>query len=162
VPVVTADLPGSGEDDVVAPTTRHRHPLTGQGRAIAAVAAGGVLGALGRHGLGLALPHPPGGFPAATFAVNVLGCLLLGALVVTLTEPRPAHPLLRPFLATGVLGGFTTFSAYATDAHELVTAGRVPAALGYLAGTLVAALLATAAGVALARRLLRHRLRAAT
>lgn len=122
------------------------HALAGQGSALVAVALGGTLGALGRYGLGLGLPHP-----VATLVVNVAGCLLIGALLATLTEAPGAHPLLRPFLGTGVLGGFTTFSAYATDAHELLAADRIGAALGYLAGTLVAALLAVVAGMALVR-----------
>jgi CrcB protein len=126
-------------------------PLAGQGPAVAAVAAGGALGALARWGTGLALPHAPGTFPLATFLINVLGCLLIGALLVTITEVRQAHPLVRPFLATGVLGGFTTFSTYAVDVQELLRTGATATAALYLVGTLVAAVAAAWAGIALTR-----------
>ncbi|MEU5942144.1 CrcB family protein [Micromonospora sp. NPDC047548] len=123
---------------------------------LGAVAAGGVLGALARAGIQAALPHPPTGFPWATFGVNVTGCLLIGALMAVLGR-RDAAPLARPFLGVGVLGGFTTFSAYVVDAHRAVVAGAAPTALAYLAATLVAGLLAVWAGDALAGRLLDRR-----
>lgn len=126
-------------------------PLAGQAPALAAVSVGGAAGALGRYGLGLAFPHASGTFPWATFAVNVSGCLLIGALIVLVTEWRPAPPLVRPLLGTGVLGGYTTFSTYAVDAHEMLGAGRVAAAAAYVVGTLVAALIATWLGMRLAR-----------
>ena len=118
---------------------------------VAAVAAGGVLGAEARYALGLAMPHAVGAWPTATFTINVSGCLLIGALMVVLTELTSPHRLARPFLGVGVLGGWTTFSTAMVDVVVLVRAGRAPLALGYLAGTLVAALVATALGVALAR-----------
>jgi CrcB protein len=125
--------------------------LSGQLPAVGAVAAGGTIGALARWAVGLALPPAPGGFPAGTFAINVGGGLLIGALLVVLTELTTPHPLLRPFLATGILGGFTTFSTYAVDVQHLVSAGRVGIAAAYLFGTPAAALVATWAGMALAR-----------
>lgn len=119
------------------------------------VAAGGVLGALCRYGLGVALPTAPGHFPWTTFWINVSGCALIGILVVLVTEGWPgAHPMLRPFLGTGVLGGYTTFSTYVVDVTRL---GFTATALGYLVGTLVAALLATYAGVLGTRLLIRRR-----
>ncbi|QJY45252.1 fluoride efflux transporter CrcB [Pseudonocardia broussonetiae] len=125
--------------------------LTGQAPALGAVAVGGALGALARWGAGLAVTAGPGAFPLATFAVNTAGCLLIGALLVVLTEVVTAHPLARPFLATGVLGGFTTFSTYAVDVHALLGAGRPGVAAAYLVGTLLAALAATWLGARLAR-----------
>jgi CrcB protein len=121
--------------------------------AIIAVAAGGAIGALARYGLLLAWPALPGGFPWGTFVVNLSGCLAIGVLMVLVTEVRPVHPLVRPFLGTGVLGGFTTFSAYADEVRALFRPEWMVVAAAYLAGTLVAALAATAAGVWLARRL---------
>ncbi|WP_346122461.1 CrcB family protein [Micromonospora coerulea] len=117
------------------------------------IAAGGVLGALARAGVQAAFPHAPTGFPWATWGVNVTGCLLIGALMAVLTT-RPTGPLVRPFLGVGVLGGFTTFSAYAVDAQRAVTAGAAGTALAYLAATLVGALLAVWAGDAATGRLL--------
>jgi CrcB protein len=125
-------------------------------RVLAAVSAGGVLGALCRYGLGLVWPSPAGHFPWATFVVNVSGCALIGILIVLVTEGWPgAHPLLRPFLATGILGGYTTFSTYAVDVTRLAEAHAVGAALADLFGTLAAALLATYAGVLGTRLVLR-------
>lgn len=150
-----APLPQDGEDEVFAPRSSALTPLAGQGRVFAAVAVGGALGALARYGVGVALPHRPGAFPLGTVAVNVLGGLLIGALIVVVAERGRGHPLARPFLGTGVLGGFTTFSTYAVDAQQLIAAGRVAQAGAYLAGTLIAALVATWVGLALARRVLR-------
>jgi len=115
------------------------------------ISAGGVLGALGRYGLATAWPHRPGRFPWATFVTNVSGCLLIGVLMVLVTEVWSAHRLLRPFLGVGVLGGYTTFSTYAVDVQQLVAAGAARTALAYLGGTLVAALAAVYVGVTLAR-----------
>jgi CrcB protein len=144
-------LPPTGEDDVGVPPPPPTRPLAGQGPAFVAVAAGGVLGALARWGAGLALPHAPGTFPLGTFLVNVLGCLLIGVLLVMIIEVRQVHPLVRPFLATGVLGGFTTFSTYAVDTQALLSGGHVVTAAAYLVGTLVAALAATWLGIRLTR-----------
>jgi len=114
---------------------------------------GGAAGALARYGLALALPPAPGHFPLATFLTNVIGGLLIGVLIVLLTETITAHPLLRPLLVTGVLGGFTTFSTYAVDVQHLLAAHAVGVALGYLFGTLVSALAATWVGILLTRAL---------
>ena len=127
-------------------------PLRGQGRATVAVAVGGALGALARWGVGLGLPTTPGAFPWGTFLINVVGCVAIGVLLVVVTELRTAHPLVRPFLATGVLGGFTTFSTFSVDAQHLLLGGHVGVGVAYLAGTLVAAVAATWLGAAAARR----------
>lgn len=117
------------------------------------IALGGALGALARYGLAIVLPAEPGRFPWATFLTNVVGGLLIGILVVLLTEIRQAHPLARPFLVTGILGGFTTFSTYAVDVQHLLAAHAIGTALVYLFGTLVCALLATWVGLAGTRAL---------
>ncbi|TMR88251.1 fluoride efflux transporter FluC [Nonomuraea basaltis] len=119
---------------------------------LAAIAAGGALGALARYAVQTALPAAPGGFPWATFWINVSGCLLIGGLMVVITEVRRAHPLVRPFLGVGVLGWFTTFSAYVVDVLRVVGAGAPVTGLAYLVGTMVAALVAVAAGMWLTRR----------
>lgn len=116
------------------------------------IAVGGALGAMARYGVAATWPHAPGTFPWATFGVNVLGCLLIGSLMVVLTEigGRP-HPLTRPFLGVGLLGGFTTFSTYAVETERLVAGGDPQLALLYLFGTLAAALLAVQVGVVATR-----------
>jgi CrcB protein len=105
---------------------------------LAAVAVGGSLGAAARYGMEQAWPHPAGGFPWATLAVNVIGCVAIGVLAAV----APAHRLAWPFIGTGVLGGFTTYSTYAVDAWTLADAGRPLAATAYVFGTLAAALAA--------------------
>ena len=106
--------------------------LRGQGAAVAAVAVGGALGAAARWALATLFPAPPGGFPLTTFVVNVVGCLLMGVLVVLVAEAREAHPIIRPFLAVGVLGGFTTFSSYVVEARQLLDRGHLGVGLLYL------------------------------
>ncbi|MGM1059317.1 fluoride efflux transporter FluC [Saccharothrix sp. Mg75] len=110
---------------------------------LAAVALGGGLGGLARYGASLALPGPVG-----TLVVNVVGCALIGVLLAL--APR-LHPLARPFLGVGALGGFTTFSAYALDALHL----DGPPAFAYLLGTPLLAFAATGLAAALTRRALR-------
>lgn len=120
---------------------------------LVAIAAGGALGALARYGVTVALPART--FPWATFGVNVTGCLLIGVLMVLITTRWPNARLLRPFAGVGFLGGYTTFSTYVLDIRNTVDAGHPALALAYLAGTLVAALAAVWAGMALATRILR-------
>jgi fluoride exporter len=138
-------------EDVVAGREPGAAVLRGQGAAVAAVALGGALGALARWGIGLAWPTPHGGFPTATLLINVVGCLLMGVLVVHVAEVREAHPLVRPFLGVGVLGGFTTFSTFAVDSQQLLAGGHLGTALGYLAATVLGSVGAAALGLALAR-----------
>jgi CrcB protein len=121
---------------------------------LAAVSLGGALGAAARYGAGLLWPDGPDAFPWTTFGINVLGCAVIGVLMVLITEVRPsAHHLVRPFFGTGVLGGFTTFSTYAVDVQRLVDHGRPGLALAYLAATLLAALVSVWAAAAATRRL---------
>ncbi|XVS65946.1 fluoride efflux transporter FluC [Actinosynnema sp. CA-299493] len=111
-----------------------------EARTVAAVALGGGIGGVTRHGLSALVPGPWG-----TLLINVVGCALIGVLMVLV--PR-LHPLARPFLGIGVLGGFTTFSGYALDAVRL---GGLTA-LAYLSGTLLLALGATFTAMAATRK----------
>jgi CrcB protein len=138
---------------LVADHHRKAPVARGQGALTLAVAIGGAAGAFARWVLQSIFPTAPGGFPAATFGINVGGCLLMGVLVVLVTEARQAHPVVRPFLGVGVLGGFTTFSSYAVEAHQMVTGHHLGVAALYLIATVVAALLAVLLGLATARRL---------
>lgn len=122
-------------------------------RVLAAVAAGGALGACARYEAALLWPTDKAGFPWTTLGVNAVGCLVIGVFLVLVTEVFTAHPLLRPFFATGVLGGFTTFSTYCVDIERLVRADRAGIALAYLAATVVVALVATRIGMVAARRI---------
>ncbi|MGW4564971.1 fluoride efflux transporter CrcB [Streptomyces sp. NPDC004561] len=142
----------------VRPAPRRRPEWRAQAPVVAVVAIGGAVGACARYGLTLALPTPTGGFPWATFWTNVVGCAVIGVLMVLITDVWAAHRLIRPFFGTGVLGGFTTFSTYAVDIRRLVGAGRPGIGLAYLAATLVAALAAVWLASVAARRVLTRRL----
>ncbi|WP_245645190.1 fluoride efflux transporter FluC [Pseudonocardia acaciae] len=118
---------------------------------VVAVALGGILGAEARYGLGLLMPHGPGGWPWATLLINITGCLLIGVLMVVITELVEPHRLVRPFLGVGVLGGYTTFSSYTVEVLAQADAGRLGAAAAYFVLTPLVALLACATGAAATR-----------
>ncbi len=124
---------------------------------LAAISVGGVVGALARALLATAMPHTATQFPWSTFVINVSGCLLIGTLMVLLTEVWTGRRLLRPFLATGVLGGYTTFSTYVVDIQHGLAAAAPRPALAYLIATPVCALFAVFAATRLTRRLIRPR-----
>ncbi|MEJ8650538.1 fluoride efflux transporter CrcB [Streptomyces sp. MS1.AVA.3] len=140
---------------------RRAAPWQGQWPVIGVVAVGGAIGALARYGAALLWPTGNAAFPWTTLTVNAVGCALMGLLMVVITEVRPAHRLVRPFLGTGILGGFTTFSTYAVDIQRLVGAGQPAEALAYLAGTVLVALAAVWAGATGTRALLQLRRRTA-
>ncbi|GAA3467803.1 fluoride efflux transporter FluC [Nonomuraea roseola] len=127
----------------------------GRWRVLGVISLGGMVGALARYGLAVAFPAPAGGFPWATFATNVLGCLLIGVLMAAITRSRAPHPLVRPFAGVGVLGGFTTFSTYVVDFQRLIASGAALVGLVYLLATVLAALAAVFAGARLTRLVLR-------
>jgi fluoride exporter len=118
----------------------------------AAILAGGMLGGTTRYLAGLALPAEPGRIPWAILTVNLLGAFVLATLLGGwLRRGHVAHPW-RPFLATGVLGSFTTWSAFMADTLDLVRAGVPGLALGYLLGATVLGIAAAALGWGLAAR----------
>ncbi|HEX2143645.1 MAG TPA: CrcB family protein [Glycomyces sp.] len=127
--------------------------------ALAAVAVGGAIGASARYGLTVALPSEPGSFDLATFTANTAGGLLIGALMIAITEVAPGTRLVRPFLGVGVLGGFTTFSTYIVDIGRAADAGATFLAVAYAFATMAAALLAAAIGMVATRRLVVRRRR---
>jgi CrcB protein len=128
--------------------------LRSRRRVLIAISVGGATGALARSAVAEALPHDPGRFPWSTFCANVAGCFLIGVLMVVVVERWSHRPLARPFLGTGVLGGFTTFSTYAVDTRGLLAAGQPALAASYLVGTLVVGLLAVVVGLRLTGRVL--------
>ncbi|WP_305785816.1 fluoride efflux transporter FluC [Symbioplanes lichenis] len=108
-------------------------------RPILTVAAGGLLGAVARYGIGVAWHHSLW----STLVINITGCFLIGVLYTLVSRPA-----VRLFLGTGFLGGYTTFSTATVD----VLLARPPVALAYLAATLVGSLAAAWAGASLVRR----------
>ncbi|UYP18527.1 CrcB family protein [Rhodococcus sp. Z13] len=124
--------------------------------ALVAVAVGGLIGTSARYGLGRWFPVGAGGWPVTTFAINVLGALLLGFLLEALIRSGPDtswRQVVRLGAGTGALGSFTTYSALAVDTDLLLRDGHLLAAVTYALGTVLAGLLATGLGIALAARL---------
>lgn len=143
--------PTDPDVDLRIPTQR-RELRSGQWPVVAAVSLGGGAGAAARYGAALLWPTAPGAFPATTFAVNAIGCAVIGVFMVVITDVWSAHRLVRPFFGTGVLGGFTTFSTYAVDIRKLVDTGHPGTAMAYLAATAVTALAAVWTTATLTRR----------
>ncbi|BCW11488.1 hypothetical protein NtRootA4_25530 [Arthrobacter sp. NtRootA4] len=113
------------------------------------VAAGGVLGAVTRYGLGMVIPAP-GAWPLPTLIINLSGALALGALLEGLSRRGPDvgnRRVLRLALGTGFLGAYTTYSTLAVDAVHLLNADAVSAAAGYLTASLLGGAAATTAGI---------------
>jgi len=114
------------------------------------VALGGAIGASLRYlsNVGAMRLFGPG-FPYATLFVNILGSFAMGLLVVTLA--KKGGTALAPFLMTGILGGFTTFSTFSLDTFTLWERGQPLTALAYIAASILLSLAALAAGIYLAR-----------
>lgn len=107
------------------------------------VAAGGACGALLRYAVQSAAS---GSLPWGTFLVNVAGCLGIGALLAAFSGSAWFEAVGRPFLVFGLLGAFTTFSAFSADTLALYDQGRFGWALAYVLGTVAVCLLAAFAG----------------
>ncbi len=113
------------------------------------VALGGALGASARYLTGIAALRLLGaGFPWGTLIANVAGSFAMGLLVVAATQ---GESRLGPFLLTGLLGGFTTFSAFSLDAVSLFERGQAGLAAAYVAASVALSLAALFAGLALFR-----------
>ena len=118
-------------------------------------ALGGAVGALARWGIAEALPGSAGGWPWATLLVNLTGCFLLGVLLAVLGSRSPEPAWAKPFLGVGVLGGYTTFSAFGVEVVQLAENGAFALAGGYLLLSVVGGVLAVGAGAVTARRVVR-------
>jgi fluoride exporter len=143
-------VPG-GDARLASRAPARQHQRSGPGAAdLAAVAVGGGIGSVARYLL--AAPFPAGhGFPWAVFAVNVSGCFCLGLLLIYLLELWPPRRFLRPFLAIGLIGGYTTFSTYAGGVLTLLLGHRLALADAYALSSIVAALVAVWCGMRAAR-----------
>ena len=121
-------------------------------RELAAIFAGGVIGALARLGLVEALPSTAGQWPWATFAANVVGALALGYFTTRLQERLPLSAYRRPFLGTGLCGALTTFSTLQLELLQMLDHGEGGLAAGYATASVAAGLLAIALTTNLVRR----------
>ena len=103
------------------------------------VGLGGFIGAIARYKLGGLILHmtAQGRFPLSIFAVNIIGCLAVGILAGVAERYEVFGPEARLFLFTGLLGGFTTFSAYGLEAMSLIRRGELGVAALYAGGSVV-------------------------
>ena len=120
-------------------------------RVVGVVAVGGMAGASARYSIARVLPVHPGHFPWATLWTNVSGSFLLGVLLAVLLERVRPHPVVRPFLAIGVLGAFTTMSTFQVDTAVLLRDGHAEVALLYALASVVGGLVAATAGITIGR-----------
>lgn len=146
------------DSDIDLHRGRAQAPRRDEATVLVLVAAGGALGAGARYLIGAFWPVDTVGFPASTLAVNVLGCALIGVLMVLITEVWSTRRHLRPFLGTGLLGGFTTFSTYTIGIQQLLDGSHADIALLYLVATPLSALLAVWATATTTRRLVGRRM----
>lgn len=117
-----------------------------------AIAAGAAIGALGRHYVGLFMTRLLGAsFPWGTLTVNVLGAFLMGGLVAFFAHKGGMPPEVRGFLVVGLLGSFTTFSAFSMEATMLYERGAYMATGGYVLGSVGLSIAGFALGLAALR-----------
>jgi fluoride exporter len=119
---------------------------------LAAIFAGGFIGALARAALAKGLTSPVDAWPWATFAVNMLGAALLGYFVTRLQERLPPSLYGRAFLGTGVCGALTTFSTVMVEVVQMLEGDHVALALGYAAASLAGGLAVVFLATKLVRR----------
>ncbi|MHB8464200.1 MAG: fluoride efflux transporter CrcB [Acidimicrobiales bacterium] len=131
-----------------ADDSRRRRPSP---RVLAAISLGGALGAPARYGVAQLIHVAPGSFPWATFWTNITGSLALGLVVTLVFERFPPSQFLRPFVATGFLGAYTTYSTFAVETDLLVKDGHVPIGVLYAAATLLAGIVPLWLGMTIAR-----------
>ena len=118
------------------------------------VALGGAIGSIARYKLGgLALHHTQAwNFPVSTFGVNITGCFAIGVLAALVEHHDLFSPPIRLLLFTGLLGGFTTFSAFGYESVFLLRRGLLSVATGYVLLSVVCGLAAVFVGITLADR----------
>jgi fluoride exporter len=150
---VTAETPAAESpfDTTSAGRARHR-----RWDLVAAVGIGGALGTLLRYEIALAMPVATGGFPWATFSVNLVGALILGAITTLAIGRVPISRFVRPLAAIGFCGGLTTFSTWMVESVQLIDTHHLGTAITYIAATPFAGLLALFIGVVAARALARE------
>jgi fluoride exporter len=125
-------------------------------RLLLLVAAGGAIGSAARHLVNVAsllLLGP--GFPWATLTVNLAGSLLMGVVAAACDPLLGGSPAMRSFLATGILGGFTTFSAFSLDVVQLIERQQSLAATLYVVSSFVLSVGALVTGLTLTRWMLK-------
>lgn len=126
---------------------------------LAAIAAGGAIGAVARWIISEAFPVRWQQFPWSTFAENVSGAFLLGLAVAVIVSMHSKSRLLLPFLGIGVLGSFTTFSNFSDEILTLAKNDRAALAIAYMSGSVLCGLLAASFGILLGRAIMQRHAR---
>lgn len=121
-------------------------------REIAAIFAGGFIGAVARARVVEALPHTSSQWPWATFSVNIVGAFALGYFTTRLQERLPLSSYRRPFLGTGVCGALTTFSTMQLELLSMLDGSHIALALGYATASVTGGFLAVAIATNMVRR----------
>jgi CrcB protein len=122
-----------------------------RGRVFAAIALGGALGAPARYGVAQLVHVARDSFPWATFWTNITGSFAIGLVLVLTLERFPPTRYVRPFLATGFLGAYTTYSTFAVETDLLVKDGHAGIGIAYALASLVAGFIAVWAGMLVGR-----------
>src|SRR3954469_9217559 len=126
--------------------------MGGDRRELAAIFAGGFIGAIARAELGELLSAGGPRWPGGAFIANIVGAFLLGYFATRLQERLPLSAYRRPFLGTGICGALTTFSTMQIELLRMLDAGRVGLALGYALASIVVGFAALVLGTNLVRR----------
>jgi CrcB protein len=133
----------------VSPSNPRGRPV--EPSVLAAIALGGALGAPARYGVAQVIHAATDTFPWATFWTNISGSFALGLLLALVLERFPPTRYLRPFVATGFLGAYTTYSTFAVETDLLIKDGHAPVGLSYAAASLATGFVAVWAGIWVAR-----------
>lgn len=145
-------LPLDSDIEVDQGSAGEPQPMHLRASSLALVFAGGVAGVAAREALALAFPVA-GGIPWAIFTANLTGAFVLGILLDALARRGPDHGrrrTLRLLLGTGLIGGYTTYSALAVDTVLLLDGGHAVLGIGYALGTIILGGIATLAGILIA------------
>jgi fluoride exporter len=135
-------------------SAREPHAIPRAMGTVFAIALGGALGAVGRYALAGQVTHWIGpGFPWGILLVNVVGCFVMGVVAELGALTLNLSPEMRAFLTTGILGGFTTFSAFALDSAVMIERGDWLATGAYVAASVLGSILALFLGLGLVRGL---------
>lgn len=126
----------------MTPMDEHRKPA-----ALAAMAVGGALGTAARYGVAQVLHAAPGSFPWPTFWTNLSGAFALGLILAVVLRHFPPRLYLRPFVAVGFIGAYTTYSTFAVETVLLARDGHANLAFAYAASSLVAGFVVSWAGI---------------
>jgi CrcB protein len=122
-------------------------------RELAAIFAGGAVGALARTGISQLFPTGPADWPWAVFVINIAGAFILGYVVTQLQERLPLSTYRRPFIGTGFCGAFTTFSTMQLELLNMVRHHDYGLAEGYAGASIVLGYLALFTATAMVRRI---------